>query len=189
MKTSFEIIEEKIEKYKHLDSFNALIVGYMDCLNQEGQDEVLLLDAFLNKCFQPYNDELFLKVLLALFENGIGAGNDMANETDFLKFPNKTFLIQMLHPYKKQSLSIGHSNKRKSYFLKMKKQIIERYYNLVLFFGVKMYLKQCNLQDKFLHSKTKTIGKFFTEADIVVIAKHGSAYITTDHYKTFTRIR
>lgn len=104
MKTSFEIIGEKIEKHRYLNKFDALIMGYIDYLNQEGQDEVLLLDTFLSKYFQSYNDELFFKVLFALFENGIGAGNDMANEKNFLKFPNNTFFDQGSTPLQKAQL-------------------------------------------------------------------------------------
>lgn len=104
MKTSFEVIEERVEKYEHLDKFDALIMGYIDYLNQEEQDEVLLLDAFLSEYFQHYNDDLLLKVLVALFEKGIGAGNNMANEKNFLKFPNETFFDQNATPMQKAQL-------------------------------------------------------------------------------------
>lgn len=104
MKTSFKIIKEKIEKHRHLGKFDALIVGYIDYLNQEGQDEVLLLDAFLSEYFQSYSNDLLLQVLVALFENEIGAGNNMANEKNPLKFPNNTFFDQNTTPLQKAQL-------------------------------------------------------------------------------------
>ncbi len=104
MKTSFQIIEEEIKKYEDLDRFNAFIMGYMDYLNQDGQDEVLLLDAFLSEYFQDYNNDLFLKVLVVLFENGIGSGNDIVDEGNFLNFPNGTFFDKNATPLQKAQL-------------------------------------------------------------------------------------